>query len=55
MKTYKISELVGNTPLVEITRLNPNKKVRIFAKMEGHNPWWKRQGQSCIEYDPISY
>lgn len=38
MKTYKISELVGNTPLVEITRLNPNKKVRIFAKMEGHNP-----------------
>ncbi|MBK7637855.1 MAG: cysteine synthase CysM [Saprospiraceae bacterium] len=38
MKTHKISELVGNTPLVEITRLNPNKKVRIFAKMEGHNP-----------------
>ena len=38
MKTSKISDLVGNTPLVEITRLNPNKKVRVFAKLEGHNP-----------------
>jgi cysteine synthase B len=38
MKTNKISDLVGNTPLVEITRLNPNKKVRVFAKLEGHNP-----------------
>ena len=38
MKTNKISDLVGNTPLVEIIRLNPNKKVRVFAKLEGHNP-----------------
>lgn len=38
MKTNKISDLVGNTPLVEITRLNPNKNVRVFAKLEGHNP-----------------
>ncbi len=38
MKTSKISDLVGNTPLVEITRLNPNKRVRVFAKLEGHNP-----------------
>jgi cysteine synthase B len=38
MKTNKISDLVGNTPLVEITRLNPNKRVRVFAKLEGHNP-----------------
>ncbi|SDL68522.1 cysteine synthase B [Daejeonella rubra] len=33
-----IIDLVGNTPLVEITRLNPNPKVRIFAKLEGNNP-----------------
>ena len=30
-------ELVGNTPLVEINRLNPNKNVKIFGKLEGNN------------------
>jgi S-sulfo-L-cysteine synthase (O-acetyl-L-serine-dependent) len=34
----RISDLVGNTPLVELTNLNPNKNVTIYAKMEGHNP-----------------
>lgn len=38
MKTHKISDLVGNTPLVELTNLNKNKNVRVLAKMEGHNP-----------------
>jgi cysteinyl-tRNA synthetase len=38
-KLYKrIIESIGNTPLVEIDRLNPNKKVRIFAKIESANP-----------------
>jgi len=31
-------ECVGNTPLVEIRKLNPNPKVRLFAKLEGNNP-----------------
>lgn len=31
-------DFVGNTPLVEIKKLNPNPKVRIFGKLEGHNP-----------------
>lgn len=31
-------EAVGNTPLVELTRLNANPRVRIFAKLEGNNP-----------------
>lgn len=31
-------ELVGNTPLVELRRVNPNPKVRLFGKMEGKNP-----------------
>ncbi|MCF0073721.1 cysteine synthase CysM [Dyadobacter sp. CY261] len=31
-------DLVGNTPLVELTRINPNPKVRIFGKLEGNNP-----------------
>ncbi len=33
-----IIDLIGNTPLVEITRLNPNPNVKIYAKLEGNNP-----------------
>jgi cysteine synthase B len=33
-----ILELVGNTPLVEIKKLNPNPAVKIYGKLEGHNP-----------------
>jgi S-sulfo-L-cysteine synthase (O-acetyl-L-serine-dependent) len=33
-----IIDLIGNTPMAEIKRLNPNQKVRIFAKLEGNNP-----------------
>jgi cysteinyl-tRNA synthetase len=33
-----ILDRIGNTPLVEITRLNPNKKVTILAKLESANP-----------------
>ncbi|MHC4739785.1 MAG: cysteine synthase A [Planctomycetota bacterium] len=29
---------IGNTPLVELKRLNQNPKVKIFAKLEGNNP-----------------
>jgi cysteine synthase B len=31
-------DLVGNTPLVELNRLNPNSKVKLYAKLEGNNP-----------------
>ena len=33
-----ILDLVGNTPLVELKKLNPNKNVRIYGKLEGNNP-----------------
>jgi len=33
-----IADLVGNTPMVELQKLNPNKNVRIYAKLEGNNP-----------------
>jgi len=33
-----IIDLVGNTPLVEIQKLNPNPGVKIYVKLEGHNP-----------------
>jgi len=31
-------EAIGNTPLVEIRRLNPNPRVKVFAKVESLNP-----------------
>lgn len=33
-----IIDCIGNTPLVEIRKLNPNPGVKIFAKLEGNNP-----------------
>src|SRR4051794_36458231 len=33
-----VLEAVGNTPLVELPRISPKPGVRIFAKLEGHNP-----------------
>ena len=33
-----ILQTIGNTPLVRINRLNPNKNVTICAKIEGDNP-----------------
>lgn len=31
-------QTIGNTPLVALTKLNPNPQVKIFAKLEGNNP-----------------
>jgi cysteine synthase B len=31
-------ELVGNTPLVELNKINPNPNVKIYGKLEGNNP-----------------
>ena len=38
MRVDSVLDLVGNTPLVEISQLSPNPNVQIFAKLEGHNP-----------------
>jgi cysteinyl-tRNA synthetase len=37
-KYDNILDLIGNTPIVEIRNLNPNKKVKIYAKLEASNP-----------------
>ncbi|GAB2630935.1 cysteine synthase CysM [Emticicia sediminis] len=37
-KMATIIDLVGNTPLVELTKLNPNPNVKIYGKLEGNNP-----------------
>lgn len=33
-----VADIIGNTPMVELLRINPNPSVRIFAKLEGNNP-----------------
>ncbi len=33
-----VLESIGNTPLVRLDKMNPNPKVRLFAKLEGSNP-----------------
>ena len=38
MAVKSVLELVGNTPLVELTRLSPKPGVRLYAKLEGQNP-----------------
>ena len=33
-----ILDTVGNTPMVELTRMNKNRSVKVYAKLEGNNP-----------------
>jgi [CysO sulfur-carrier protein]-thiocarboxylate-dependent cysteine synthase len=33
-----ITELIGNTPIVDVSPLSPNPRVRLLAKLEGNNP-----------------
>jgi len=33
-----VLELIGNTPIVDVSQLSPNPSVRILAKLEGQNP-----------------
>lgn len=33
-----IIDLIGNTPMVELKKLNPNPNVTIYGKLEGNNP-----------------
>jgi cysteine synthase B len=38
MTSTTLLDLVGNTPMAELRRINPNPKVKIYAKLEGNNP-----------------
>ena len=33
-----VIDLIGNTPIVDVSDLSPNDNVRIFAKLESQNP-----------------
>src|SRR5690606_5926365 len=34
-----VLDLVGNTPIVDVSNLSPNPNVRLLAKLEMQNPW----------------
>ena len=39
MAVYKsVLDMIGNTPMIDVTELSPNPSVRILGKMEGQNP-----------------
>jgi cysteine synthase len=38
MRADHILDAIGNTPLVGIQRMSPKPSVRLWAKLEGHNP-----------------
>jgi len=35
---HSVLDLIGNTPLVDVSALSPNPDVKIYAKLEGQNP-----------------
>ncbi len=37
-KQFSLEGAIGNTPLVELSRLSPGGGARLFAKLEGNNP-----------------
>ena len=41
-----VLDLIGNTPMVDVSRLSPNPRVAIVAKLEIRQPWWLGQGPS---------
>ena len=48
-----VLDLIGNTPMVDVSRLSPNPDVRIVAKLEGQNPFGSvkdRIAKSMIEH-----
>ena len=47
-----VLDMIGNTPMVDVSRLSPNPDVRIIAKLEGQNPFGSvkdRIAKSMIE------
>jgi len=37
-RVSSVLDLIGNTPLVDVSSLSPNERVRILVKLEGQNP-----------------
>jgi [CysO sulfur-carrier protein]-thiocarboxylate-dependent cysteine synthase len=42
-------DLIGNTPLVDVSALSPNPQVRILAKLEGQNPGGSVKDRAALQ------
>jgi len=42
-----VLDLIGNTPVVKIQKLNPNLRVTLYAKLEGFNPGGSVKDRIC--------
>ena len=51
MTKDNIYELIGNTPLVRSRSLVTKPGVRLYFKMEGHNPGGSVQRPACSKHD----
>ena len=52
MINESVLDLIGNTPVVDVSNLSPNPRVRLIAKLEGQNPFGSvkdRIAKSMIE------
>ena len=43
-KANNILELVGQTPIVRLNRLNPHSRVEVYVKLEYFNPGGSDEG-----------
>ena len=48
MKVESILDLVGDTPMVAINELSPNKNVKIYLKLDGQNPGGSIKDRAAI-------
>ena len=39
MLNDSVLDLIGNTPMVDVSVLSPNPRVRLVAKLENQNPF----------------
>lgn len=44
-----VLDAVGGTPLVELVRLDPDARFRVYAKLEAHNPGGSIKDRSALE------
>ena len=57
MLSKSILDSIGNTPIVELTRLVPGKSAKVFVKLEYFNPtgsYKDRMAKAIIEARPYA-
>jgi len=48
MKHQNLIQTIGDTPIIKLKRYSPNKKIRLFAKLEGFNPTGSTKDRTAL-------